>query len=359
MGRKKKKQLKPWCWYCNREFEDEKVLIQHQKAKHFQCPICHKKLFTGPGLAIHCVQVHKQTVDKVPNALPNRTSTDIEIYGMEGIPDEDVKAHAKQKLGNESPDGEPESKKSKLPTQLAPPPLPAFGLPMGNPAMGFFPPHNPFLPVHPFGPPGFHHMPVASVLPHSMQGQAIPPPPPPAPVASVPTPTVISAPPKPTFPAYSHGLIVGNVPKVPKPTAGPQGIKVVLKHPEEDISLEERRANMPNYKKYLIGVPPPPPVPHIPAGGGFSSQGMSESIPPPPGSIPAPPGIQTFPRIPPPPGSNPYIPPPPARTMRPLNFTPAPPPMPPMFPAAGPPPHGFRASGFPPQPPPFFPRPPR
>ena len=25
MGRKKKKQTKPWCWYCNREFDDEKI----------------------------------------------------------------------------------------------------------------------------------------------------------------------------------------------------------------------------------------------------------------------------------------------------------------------------------------------
>jgi len=43
--------------YCNREFDDEKILVQHQKAKHFKCSICHKRLFTGPGLSIHCMQV--------------------------------------------------------------------------------------------------------------------------------------------------------------------------------------------------------------------------------------------------------------------------------------------------------------
>ena len=43
--------------YCNRDFEEEKVLIQHQKAKHFKCHVCHKKLYTGPGLAIHTMQV--------------------------------------------------------------------------------------------------------------------------------------------------------------------------------------------------------------------------------------------------------------------------------------------------------------
>lgn len=47
--------------YCNRDFDDEKILIQHQKAKHFKCHICHKKLYTGPGLAIHCMQVSEVT----------------------------------------------------------------------------------------------------------------------------------------------------------------------------------------------------------------------------------------------------------------------------------------------------------
>ena len=86
--------------YCNREFDDEKILIQHQKAKHFKCHICHKKLYTGPGLSIHCMQVHKDTIDKVPNSLPNRGNIEIEIYGMEGIPPEDLKEHERQKGGN-------------------------------------------------------------------------------------------------------------------------------------------------------------------------------------------------------------------------------------------------------------------
>ena len=85
--------------YCNREFDDEKILIQHQKAKHFKCHICHKKLYTGPGLSIHCMQVHKETIDKVPNSLPSRGNIEIEIYGMEGIPAEDLRAHELNKGG--------------------------------------------------------------------------------------------------------------------------------------------------------------------------------------------------------------------------------------------------------------------
>jgi hypothetical protein len=92
MGRKKKKQIKPWCWYCDREFEDEKILLQHQRAKHFKCHICHKKLYTGPGLQIHCMQVHKENIDKVPNANAGRDNIEIEIYGMEGIPEKDATA---------------------------------------------------------------------------------------------------------------------------------------------------------------------------------------------------------------------------------------------------------------------------
>ncbi|CAF4500931.1 unnamed protein product, partial [Didymodactylos carnosus] len=101
MGRKKKKQTKPWCWYCNREFDDEKILLQHQKAKHFKCHICHKKLYTGPGLQIHCMQVHKENIDKVPNAIKGRDNIEIEIYGMEGIPEEDIREHDKQRVGKD------------------------------------------------------------------------------------------------------------------------------------------------------------------------------------------------------------------------------------------------------------------
>jgi hypothetical protein len=45
------------------------------------------------------MQVHKQTIDKVPNAQPNRSNIEIEIYGMEGIPDQDLKDHERQRGG--------------------------------------------------------------------------------------------------------------------------------------------------------------------------------------------------------------------------------------------------------------------
>ncbi|KAJ2762722.1 hypothetical protein H4S06_000503, partial [Coemansia sp. BCRC 34490] len=112
MGKKKSKktELKPWCWYCEREFEDEKVLIQHQKAKHFKCHICAKRLNTAGGMVIHVAQVHKENIKAVPNAFPGRDTPDIEIFGSLGIPEEDVQDYEqrmREKLG------EPVAKKPK------------------------------------------------------------------------------------------------------------------------------------------------------------------------------------------------------------------------------------------------------
>lgn len=69
MGKKKKRsavkdEKEAWCYYCDRVFEHEEVLIQHQKAKHFKCPTCNKKLSTAGGLVVHNSQVHKITITK-------------------------------------------------------------------------------------------------------------------------------------------------------------------------------------------------------------------------------------------------------------------------------------------------------
>jgi hypothetical protein len=47
MGRKKKRyeEEKPWCFYCDREFDDEKILIQHQRAKVRGRSCCNACLF--------------------------------------------------------------------------------------------------------------------------------------------------------------------------------------------------------------------------------------------------------------------------------------------------------------------------
>ncbi|KAG8229337.1 hypothetical protein J437_LFUL007145, partial [Ladona fulva] len=346
MGRKKKKQSKPWCWYCNREFDDEKILIQHQKAKHFKCHICHKKLYTGPGLSIHCMQVHKEAIDKVPNSLPNRSNIEIEIYGMEGIPEEDLKEHERQKHGRpHSPSsGEDESNPKKprplleittsippsmqpmhhhpqsatsssspgiphpmvpggpmlhpphLPPHLMGAPHPQMGAAPQQPHPGAPPPPPPFMapgmpmmgPMGPMAPP-----PGAAPIANPPLGTAQPPPPSKplfpaaaavAAAASGNQSTPVGAdfkpltgassgsqigPVKPTFPAYSNAnssvttsTASTNETSTTSSNSKPALINTTsassrIIHPQEDISLEERRAAMPKYQPPATLRPPP------------------------------------------------------------------------------------------------------
>ena len=122
MGNKKKRDHpdieevlgRPWCYYCERDFDDLKILINHQKAKHFKCERCGRRLNTAggtrlpvslkctakstPGLSVHMTQVHKETLASIDNALPNRSNLEVEIFGMEGIPEDVVNSHNQRVL---------------------------------------------------------------------------------------------------------------------------------------------------------------------------------------------------------------------------------------------------------------------
>ncbi|KAL2268771.1 hypothetical protein VTJ83DRAFT_3617 [Remersonia thermophila] len=107
MGKKKRGHpdieellARPWCYYCERDFEDLKLLISHQKAKHFKCERCGKRLNTAGGLSVHMNQVHKETLQCVENALPNRSGLDVEIFGMEGVPEDILQQHNQRIIQN-------------------------------------------------------------------------------------------------------------------------------------------------------------------------------------------------------------------------------------------------------------------
>ncbi|PHH93226.1 hypothetical protein CDD83_10164 [Cordyceps sp. RAO-2017] len=91
---------RPWCYYCERDFEDLKLLISHQKAKHFKCDRCGRRLNTAGGLSVHMNQVHKETLHQVENALNNRQGLDVEIFGMEGIPHDILEQHRNRIIQN-------------------------------------------------------------------------------------------------------------------------------------------------------------------------------------------------------------------------------------------------------------------
>lgn len=91
--------------------------MQHQKAKHFKCGMCPRRLNTAGGLAVHIQQVHKLEPEKyavssfaqfffshrsyslprIENALPGRDGYEVEIFGMEGIPAPDVADYKRRK----------------------------------------------------------------------------------------------------------------------------------------------------------------------------------------------------------------------------------------------------------------------
>nr|SVE82072.1 EOG090X0A5X [Daphnia magna] len=270
MGRKKKKPSKPWCWYCNRDFDDEKILLQHQKAKHFKCHICHKKLYTGPGLSIHCMQVHKETLDRVPNSLPNRGNIEIEIYGMEGIPESDIRDHEAQKqagrittaAGADSSDEEGGSSAKRAKTaqpagqESTGPSIPSIGsmpiTPMlASPFMGMGP-MNPYL--------GHLSIPMMGSVPQMPLpgGAASSPQTPSKPLfASSSSPSSSNSASKPAFAAYSSGgagaTIVGEstVPKKSGVIATQAGSSKIM-HPEEDLSLAKLRARLPRYQRNSV-----------------------------------------------------------------------------------------------------------
>ena len=71
MGRKKKRsqQQDIWCFFCDKTFKDEALLLAHQMKQHFKCTLCNKKASNVGGLANHMMQVHKSVLGKVPNSI--------------------------------------------------------------------------------------------------------------------------------------------------------------------------------------------------------------------------------------------------------------------------------------------------
>jgi len=109
MGRKKKKKNAViFCYYCDKHFDNEKVLIEHQRGKHFKCPICRRRLSSARGVMIHVFQVHKQSMDAVPHSKENRDGFDLEIFGMVNVPQELIQEKMIKIYG------EPEAKKQKI-----------------------------------------------------------------------------------------------------------------------------------------------------------------------------------------------------------------------------------------------------
>ncbi|KAH7288622.1 hypothetical protein KP509_31G034100 [Ceratopteris richardii] len=268
MGKKKKKAPpKVWCFYCDREFDDEKILIQHQKAKHFKCIVCHKKLSTAGGLVIHVLQVHKQTITKVPNAKPQRESTELEIFGMEGIPPDILAAH----------DMDPDDEK---PAKVAKVEVPTFSVGALIPSSTITPPRPVFPPVPPlYAPP----------LPAAPRPPVWPPQPPVSqtwlPTYSFPMQTMVAperAPlpvPQPLFPIQPPASVPPPVPGFSQPP--PQPLFPI------HSSISQVSAPIPQPQPSFPGPPGAPPVIQASALGNSMPSSMAAPGETPPGESPA------------------------------------------------------------------------
>lgn len=215
---------------------------------------------------------------QVPNSLPNRSNIEIEIYGMEGIPAEDVREHERLKNGNksESEDDEPTPKKQKTAEGLAGVAgAPPAGLMMNMmQQFGGMPPHMMGAVPGFMGPGGMQMM-----QPHMMGG---PPPRPLFPAAATSMPSVSmlqqqQQQAKPTFPAYSNATI--SAPPTTNTVAATNPSSKIM-HPADDLSLEELRARKPKYRKHGAGSSNNTPCAQVP-------EPSSRSYAAPPSSSPA------------------------------------------------------------------------
>ncbi|KAM0788591.1 hypothetical protein ACM66B_001713 [Microbotryomycetes sp. NB124-2] len=308
MAKKKaKKQVKDqaWCWYCDRTFEDQAVLLQHQKAKHFRCPHCPRRLNTAGGLAVHVDQVHKLGVDKIENAIPGRDTFDIEIYGMEGIPAADLAEWKKKQAAELGTDGqENKPKRAKWPSKplsrqelrqqlavhralmtgqpLPVPPPAAGGAPLNGAQMlppppmpfGSAPPNMPMPPPGFMPPPGMPFPPPGMAFPPGMPpppGMPFPPPPGMLPPGIPPPPGAFSAPfpgaPVPAsaapgtspFPPPQAAAVPPSganatpstpprvIEKMPSSAVTPKA-GTLLVYGDNDVSMEEKRARLAQYR---------------------------------------------------------------------------------------------------------------
>lgn len=114
MGRKKRgiNVLKPFCYYCEKEFENANILLQHQKNRHFACKECTRKFSTASSLLTHMQQVHGKSIQKVTNAISGRDRVDINIYGMEEVPVEIIEDRVAKKINKKKAKMESELKKA-------------------------------------------------------------------------------------------------------------------------------------------------------------------------------------------------------------------------------------------------------
>ena len=109
---KKVHENKPFCYYCERIFDDDRTLVEHQRAKHFKCPLCRKHHLIAAALSTHMKSVHHEELRKVPNSKEGRDTIDPEVYGMHNVPEEVKTEFYRRVFGEQDNDSESEDEET-------------------------------------------------------------------------------------------------------------------------------------------------------------------------------------------------------------------------------------------------------
>lgn len=118
--------LKPFCYYCDKDFDSITTLVQHQRTKHFACSESGRKFDTITGLRVHMLNAYKKAVKEVPGAIPGRENPDIVVHGMEGIPRTVIEEKMKKLQADRAEKEKARAEKEKSERPAAPPePQPA------------------------------------------------------------------------------------------------------------------------------------------------------------------------------------------------------------------------------------------
>lgn len=227
-------------------------------------------------------QVHKETITAVPNSVQSRTNVEIEIYGMEGIPQKDQEEHAKKVRdhggpkgkrqrtddSDDSDDSDDDTTQFGMPGQM---PFPGMGMPpMGMPGMmgpmgGMMGPMGPM--GGPMGMPGPNRWPMPNqrmMGPMGMMG---------GPMGPFPPQMGPGGPMGPNMGPGGPGMMPGNMPNMTGPPGGPfnavgniSGNSGNTPNQDEDGSSDQSNQ------------PPPMPKPLFPAASNIQQQNKAETL---------------------------------------------------------------------------------
>ena len=237
------------CWYCERLFIDEKTLIGHQRSKHFSCVDCRKCLQSALSLVSHAKSVHGTDIKVVPNSLPGRGDPKHQIFGTQGIPEQQAA----------SPSSTSSDTLIKAPLPFAGAPV----LPRTSAPAPLFP-----LPGAAFRPPSIFPSPhlQSSAYPHHLSPLSLIANPSTSVIMSESgvTPSSISSNIASTSSSHSQLTFdqtslstssahpIAPIPNTRKRPVREPPTPVTLLWTEEDISMEEKRLSLPKYQAMFL-----------------------------------------------------------------------------------------------------------